>query len=105
MSEAGHKRTRSATRAQRARDEPLSAEKIAPGMYEVSNLRSDSTYVVDMLAESPVCECPDYRYRCADAGEDCKHLSYIRQIADGGLCSWCGYSTCRPSCPYKESDR
>ena len=93
------------TRTSRAREEPLSAEKIAPGMFTVSNLRSDSEYVVDMLAETPVCECPDYRYRCADAGIDCKHLSYIRQVSDGDVCSWCGYSICRPSCPYKGDRR
>lgn len=90
------------TRARRARDEPLSAEKIAPGMFRITNARSDSAYVVDMAAASPVCECPDYRFRCSESGDDCKHLSYIRQVADGGLCSWCGYEICRPSCPRKE---
>ena len=90
------------TRARRARDEPLHAERIAPGMYTVENRRSESTYVVDMLAATPVCECPDFRFRCAEAGEDCKHIQTLRQRADGDVCWWCGYATCRPSCPYKD---
>lgn len=92
------------SRAARAREEPLSAEKIAPGMFRVTNARSNSEYVVDMLAETPACECPDYRYRCADAGIDCKHIETIRQRADGDVCWWCGYAQCRPSCPHKGGD-
>lgn len=92
------------TRAQRARDEPLSAEKIAPGMFEISNARSGSTHTVDMLAETPACTCRDCQYRMGPRGGLCKHAEWLTQVSDGDLCHWCGYSMCRPSCPYKGGD-
>ena len=92
-------------RARRARNEPLAADRIAPGMFEVENRKSGSTHVVDMAAESPVCQCHDYQYRMGPAGGECKHVAFLRQVADGELCSWCGYAHCRPSCPHREARR
>lgn len=86
-------------RARRARNEPLRADQIAPGMFEVSNLRSGSTHVVDVREQA--CECKDYQYRMGPAGGRCKHLEFVHQIAEGDLCSHCGYKRCRPSCPNK----
>ncbi|RDZ61402.1 hypothetical protein C5B90_19205 [Haloferax sp. Atlit-12N] len=91
-------------RDRRARVEPLSAERIAPGMFAVSNLRSGSTWIVDI--REGVCECPDFHYRSgknAD-GFECKHEKFIKKIANGELCSHCGYERCRPSCPERGRD-
>lgn len=86
-------------RARRARFEPLGAERIAPGMFEVSNLRSERIYRVDLRQNA--CECEDYQYTMGPANGDCKHLSYLKQISKGELCSHCGYAICRPSCPQR----
>ena len=80
-------------RTRRARYEPLSATKIAPGMFEVRNLRSGGEYVVDV--RDGACECEDDLYR----NMRCKHRRFIEQVAEGELCPECGYPTCRPSCP------
>lgn len=91
MQTATRKRERS------ARFEPLRAKEIAPGMFEVENLRSDSTYVVDVREGG--CECQDYEYTMGPAGGECKHLAAIRLASEGELCPTCLYPTCRPSCP------
>jgi len=85
-----------AARTRRARFEPLDAERIAPGMFEVSNLRTGGDHVVDIREEA--CDCDDYRYRMGPADGRCKHLRFIKGIAAGDLCPHCGYETCRPSC-------
>jgi len=54
-----------AARTRRARFEPLDAERIAPGMFEVSNLRTGGDHVVDIREEA--CDCDDYRYRMGPA--------------------------------------
>lgn len=92
-------------RAERARSEPLSAELIAPGLFEVRNRISNRHHRVD-VREGPVCECEDYRYRHASsAGFACKHIEFIHAISNGELCGHCGYATCRPSCPRKGDRR
>lgn len=94
--------TNERVRARRARAQPLTAERIAPGMFEVKNLTSESTHIVDI--EEPACQCRDFEYRMGPAGGRCKHILYIEQIADGDLCPACGYETCRPSCPERLSE-
>lgn len=84
-------------RARSARFEPLQAERIAPGMFEVSNLRSGGAYVVDI--RDGACQCADFEYRMGPAGGACKHLAFVRLVSEGVLCPRCGYATCRPSCP------
>ena len=87
-------------RARRARYEPLQAEQIAPGMFEIENLRSDGVHTVDV--RGPACTCEDFQFRMGPADRTCKHIEYIRQVSDGTLCSHCGYETCRPSCPRRD---
>lgn len=85
-------------RARRARSEPLRAERIAPGMFLVENIRSGSEHTAD--ARDLVCDCEDYQYRMSQIeGGRCKHLEYLKQIDEGVLCPSCGYRICRPSCP------
>lgn len=91
------------TRARRARFDPLSADRIAPGMFEVSNRRSDSVYTVDVRTQS--CTCPDFEYRQAAVDGECKHLAFVHQISAGEVCQHCGYPICRPSCPERGARR
>lgn len=84
-------------RARRARVEPLSAERIAPGLFEVQNRRSNRHYRVDV--REPACECADFQYTMGPVDGACKHIAFIQQIGDGRLCPHCGYTQCRPSCP------
>lgn len=90
-------------RARRARYEPLTTIQIAPSSFEVRNLRSNTTYCVDI--SDATCECDDYEYRAGPAGESCKHIHFVRQVSAGKLCPSCGYPTCRPSCPDRSENR
>jgi len=92
-----------AARTRRARIRPLTAERIAPGMFEVERLGADGdAHVVDLHENA--CDCGDYEYRMGPAGGDCYHLRYLKLIADGVLCPHCGYETCRPSCIARTTD-
>ena len=91
-------------REARARSEPLSVELLAPGLFEVRNLRSNRHHRVD-VRDGPVCECPDFVYTSGPAGENCKHIEFVLAVANGELCSHCGRELCRPSCPNKEDRR
>jgi hypothetical protein len=93
--------TATRSREQSARFEPLRAEPVAPGMFAVSNLRSGSTYTVDI--REGACECEDFTYRMGPAGGACKHLAFVRLVAEGELGPRCGYATCRPSCPERST--
>jgi len=88
----------------RARSESLSVELLAPGLFEVRNLRSNRHHRVD-VRDGFVCECEDYRYRCGPQGSQCKHIEFIMAVSRGELCSHCGRSLCRLSCPNKEDRR
>jgi hypothetical protein len=95
-------RSSTVERARRARHEPLTAIPIDSTRFKVRNLRSDTTYRVDL--DDATCECEDYQYRAGPAGESCKHIHFIRQISADKLCSSCGYPTCRPSCPARNAN-
>lgn len=90
----------------RARSEPLSVELLAPGFFEVRNLRSNRHHRVD-VRDRLVCDCEDYRYRNLSQGPgfQCKHIEFVLAVANGELCSHCGRELCRPSCPNKEDRR
>lgn len=86
-----------AARTRRARFEPLDAERIAPGMFEVERLGADGdAHVVDL--REGACDCGDFTHRMGPAGGECYHIKYLKLIASGELCPHCGYETCRPSC-------
>lgn len=104
VADGGLTRQAPTDRAHRARLEPLDAERIAPGLFEVKNHRSGTHYRVDI--GEPACECADFEYRMRPAGGECKHIHFLKQISTGDLCPSCGYAICRPSCPRRErSDR
>jgi|GEM_PF-2314126 len=84
-------------RTHRARIEPLAADRLDVGVFEVRNLASDTHYRVDI--SEPTCECEDFQYTVGPAGETCKHIQFIEQVSTGELCPACGYAMCRPSCP------
>jgi hypothetical protein len=87
----------STKRTRQARFEPLDATRIAPGMFEVRNLRRESTHTVDIREQA--CDCEDFQYRMGPAEGQCYHLRFVQGIADGEFCCECGYEHCRPSCP------
>jgi len=89
------------SRTRRARFRSLTAERIAPGMFEVERLGGDA-HVVDLRENA--CDCRDYEMRMGPAGGDCYHLRYLKLVADGVLCPHCGYETCRPSCIARTTD-
>ena len=88
-------------RTRRARFRSLSAERVAPGMFEVERLGGDA-HVVDI--REGACDCRDFECRMGPAGGACYHLRFVRLVADGVLCPACGYETCRPSCPERLTD-
>lgn len=102
VADGGLKRQESMDRGRRARIEPLNAERIAPGLFEVVNYRSENHYRVNIRA--PACECADFQYTMNPAGGVCKHIRFIEQISNGELCPSCGYPVCRPSCPAHLND-
>lgn len=101
VADGGRVRT-SGTRTQRARIEPLAADRLEAGVFEVRNLNAGTQYRVDI--SGPTCECEDFQYRAFPAGETCKHIQFIEQISSGRLCPSCGYTSCRPSCPARYAD-
>lgn len=53
----------------------------APGMYTVKTPKNE--YTVDLLngtttEPTAACTCPDYTYRCGEAGIDCKHIHHVK---------------------------
>lgn len=84
----------------RARRQPLSAEKVAPSLWEVSNLKSESEHMVE--PEDGSCTCEHFMFRCSKLDLWCKHIIFVRLILNDTLCEECGYETCRPACPNKE---
>lgn len=62
----------------------------APGIYHLTSEESGEMYFVDLDGytedeERAVCECSDYRYRCAEEGFDCKHIIAVKQYVRQGL--------------------
>jgi hypothetical protein len=90
-------------RTRRARFRSLTAERIAPAMFEVERLGdAGDAHVVDL--REGACDCRDFEFRMGPAGGDCYHLRYLKLVFDGALCPHCGYETCRPSCPERSTD-
>ncbi len=42
----------------------------------------DHIYTVTIIDGVGECTCPDYRYRRAKTGEDCKHIAAVRENED-----------------------
>lgn len=86
-------------RTRRARFRSLRAERLAPGMFEVTR-RGGDTHVVDL--REGACDCRDFAHRMGPAGGECYHIRFLRLVSEGTLCARCGYEICRPSCPERD---